>query len=141
MANIALMDFNCFDDEVFSSSWVSSEAATFEFENVLARSRRSRTWHSAGGWLVTASNKTIIFRETTGLNLYAYIAEGEYTSDTTFFAAIKAALEVYGASTYSVSRDTVTAKIKITSNGVGGGGIFELRWTASTGAAALLVLS
>jgi len=71
----------------------------------------------------------MVIRETTGgSNITVTVASGTYTSDAAFFAAVKAALDLAGDSTYTVDRDPDTLKIRITSNGVGGAGHFEIRW-------------
>ena len=105
---------------------VSSENSDFPASNLYDQKARSLTWRSAGYWEITSTNKTIIFRETADTDLTATIAEANYTSTATFLAAVKAAIETAGASTYTVAQDTTTKKIKITSDGSGGGGIFEL---------------
>lgn len=128
---------NFLDASVVSNQTESSEQAAFPASNMFNFQRRSKVWRSNGFWEITASNNTIIFRETLAVNLTATIAVGEYTSSTTFFAAIKTALEDAGASTYTVTADATTSKVKITSNGSGGGGVFQIDWTTSTAASIL----
>ncbi len=115
---------NAADLVAFSAS---SEQSRFPKENVFAKTRRSKVHRSAGFWEITSANKDLIFRETVGVDLTASVAVANYTSTTSFIAAIKAALEVAGASTYTVSLDASTGKFKIVSDGMGGGGIFQLR--------------
>jgi len=118
---------------------VSSEDSDFLSSNLYDDLPRSLTWRSAGYFEVDSSNKVIRFEETTSTPLTATIAESNYASDADFFAAVKSALETAGASTYTVERDSTTKKIKITSDGSGGGGILNLLWTdGSTTAADLL---
>lgn len=124
-----IMDQNFLDLDLLANATVSSAQASFPVTNIYNAQRRSKVWRSTGYWNITSSNNTFVFRETTLTDLTATVAIAEYSSDTTFFAAIKAALEATGSSTYTVARDTSTNKIKITSNGSGGGGIFELIWT------------
>lgn len=107
-----------------ASKSVSSENASYPVSNLYDVYRRNKVWRSAGYWDLSG-DLTIVFRETIGVDLTATIASNEYTSDTTFLAAVKTALDAAGASTYAVTRDT-SGKIKITSDGLGGGGIFQL---------------
>lgn len=120
---------NFIDLDVVANNFVSSEQSAFPVVNLYNKQRRSKLWRSQGYWEITSANNVIIFEETNAVTLTATIAIDEYTSDTLFFAALKTALEDAGASTYTVSRDTSTLKIKIVSNGLGGGGILNLRWT------------
>src|SRR5690606_10868250 len=121
----------------------SSQATGYPASNALNVDKRRRVWRSSGYWLVEEGSNKIVFRETAGVDLEAEVAAGEYTSDTTFLAAIKTALEAAGDSTYTVERDSTTGRIKITSNGVGGDGILQLMWSDadSAGMAALLGFS
>lgn len=135
---VRLMNDNFVDTELVSHLTKSSEQAAFPVLNVFNKQRRSKVWRSNGYWVITASNQTIVFQETNAVDLTALVATGTYTSTTSLLAAIKAALEVAGASTYTVSVDTSTLKIKIVSNGAGGGGILSIVWTSSTAMATLL---
>lgn len=107
--------------------------------NVFDKTRRTKYWRSRGYWLIDSTNKSIVFRESVGVNLTANIVEAAYSSTSTFLTAIKTALDAAGDSTYTVTQDTTTNKIKIASNGAGGGGIFQLMWTnvGSTAASTL----
>lgn len=126
MGCVRYMTENFIDSEIIASRVASSAQASFPITNIENKQRRSKVWRSAGYWnIISGTNDTIIFRETALTNLTATIADGEYTSASSFFAAIKSALEAVGASTYTVSH-TTDYKIQITSNGSGGGGIFEL---------------
>lgn len=138
MAATRIMTNNYLDPDVISNSYVSSEQAAFPISNAYNAQRRSKVWRSNGAWEVTLANNVINFRESIGVDIGATIDIGVYTSNTTFFAAVKAAFEDAGDSTYTVSSDATTKKIKIVSNGGGGGGIFEINWTTSTGAAELM---
>lgn len=109
---------------------VSSENASYPFLNSQDFNKRRKVWRTAGHFLIDSTNNKIVFRETVAVDLTATIVAAKYESDTTFFAAIKTALEAAGASTYTVSRDTTSNKIKIVSNGGGGGGIFQLITTS-----------
>jgi hypothetical protein len=127
--SVRLFDENFIDPDVVSNADVSSEQAAFPAMNAYNKQRRSKVYRSNGYWKVISGENTIIFRETTAVDLTATITAGEYTSTTSFLAAVKSALEVPGASTYTVSVDTTSGKIKIASNGAGGGGILELIWS------------
>lgn len=110
----------------------SSAASGYPASNVYNIERRRLTWRSAGYWKVESGSNTIVFRETNGgADLTATIAAGEYATDALFLAAIKTALDAAGDSTYTITRNGSTGKIVLTSNGSGGGGVFQLRWTTA----------
>ena len=135
MTNARIMTTNYIDPDIVSNSFVSSEQTAFPVSNLYNAQRRSKVWRSNGNWEVTAENNVIIFRETAiGPDLTATVAVDEYASTTLFCAAVKTALEAAGDSTYTVSQDATTSKIKIASDGMGGGGIFSLMWTDSDSA-------
>jgi hypothetical protein len=108
---------------------ISSESGTYPIDNAYNIEKRRKTWRTIGHWTVVTLENTIVFEETIAVPLTATITAGEYNSDTTFFAAIKAALEAVGGSTYTVSRDVVTNKIVITAVLGGGATIFSILWT------------
>jgi hypothetical protein len=137
-STVLLMTDNFLSPNVVSHSYVSSQQSAFPIDNVYNAQRRSKVWRSAGHWDISSGSNTIVFRETALVNLTATITPGAYASDALFFAAIKSALQTEGASTYTITRDTTTTKVKIASNGLGGGGIFELMWTSSPAMASLL---
>lgn len=115
-------------DLVFSST-ASSEKENFENGNLYNSYQRSRTWRSNGYFSVGSTNKTIIFRETNAVDLTATLVEDNYSSSDLLAAAIKTALDSAGSSVYTVEIDATNGKWKITSDGAGGGGIFEIIWT------------
>lgn len=119
---------NYIDLDYLASTDVSSEKAAFPVVNAYNSQRRSKVWRSDGYFNVTSSNNEIVFRETSGgPDLTATIAEDEYTSLSAMCAAIKAALEAVGDSTYTVTNVLADGyKFKIVSNGAGGTGIFHL---------------
>ena len=140
MAKVRLTTTNYLDPQLVSNSYVSSAQAAFPVSNLYNAQRRSKVWRSNGHWEVTSANQTIVFRETAaGPDLTAFVGVGDYSSTAALCAAVKAALEIAGASTYTVSTDTSTKKLKIASNGGGGDGTFRLRWTevAAAGFAAM----
>ena len=118
---------NFTDPSIVANAYVSSADASYPVANAYNLERRRRTWRSAGFFSVVPGENTIVFRETVGVDLTATITAGDYTSDV--LSAIKTALESVGSSVYTVTRDTATKRIKITSNGAGGGGIFQLMLT------------
>lgn len=136
MSNVRIMNQNYIDSDYLVSQTKSSEQTIAPATNVYDGVRRSKVWRTNGYWEITSANKTIIFQESIGVDLTATIAEANYTSTTTFLAAIKTALDAAGDSTYTVTQDTSTLKIKITSNGSGGGGVFRLIWTSVSSTAA-----
>lgn len=139
MANIKVMHENYISTDQISDLNYSSQLTAAPATNVYDKTRRSDVWRSQGYWNVTASNNKIIFRETLAVDLTATIAVAEYSTDASFLTAIKTALEATGASTYTVARDTTSNKIKITSDGLGGGGVFQLMWTDVLSTAATIL--
>ena len=131
MSCFLVLDKNLIDPETVASYSTSSEQSAYPIENAIDLEKRRRVWRSNGYWNVETGENTIVFRETVGVDLTATITVDEYTSDSTFRAAIKSALDAAGDSTYTVSRDS-TNRLQITSNGLGGGGIFQLMWTSET---------
>lgn len=117
---------------------VSSENVDFPVSNIYDKYRRNKVWRSAGYWDLSSINKTIVFRETVGVDLTATVAANSYTTDAAFLSAIKTALDAVGAATYTVTRDTTTKKIKITSDLTGGASVFELRMATSVDMANVL---
>jgi len=140
MSQILLMKDNYLDPSVISNVYESSEQAAFPADNLYNAQRRSKVWRSAGAWEIDSTNSYILFRETTGVDLDCTLTEGEYASSTALFAHIKSKMEsaVGAGSTYTIEHDTTTNKVRFTSNGAGGGGIFEMYWTTSTGLASTL---
>lgn len=122
---VKLCDDN-FIDGSFLSDTVSSEHATYLYSQLLNKTRRSKFYRSQNTWEIVSGQNTLIFRETASTNITATVAAGTYTTSTSFYAAVKAALELTGDSTYTVSADGTTGKIKIVSNGSGGAGVFKL---------------
>lgn len=81
-------------------------------------------------------NDSIDFQETAATPLVATVAAGTYTPKE-FADAIKTALDAAGASTYTVTFGQTPNfnKYTITSDGAGGGGIFELLFSSGANAA------
>lgn len=126
---------NWLDLEILANSDVSSEQSAFPIENAYNANRRSKEWRSNGYFRVNAGANDIVFREEIGgPDLVASIAPGHYNSTTAFIAAVKAAFDAAGASTYTISHNG-NYRFVFTSNGVGGDGIFEMLTTdaGSTG--------
>src|SRR3990167_10696644 len=115
--------------EQYANFYNSSADASFPITNVRDGDRRTKYWRTAGYWNIVSGDNTIVFQETSAVNITATITAAEYTSTTSFIAAVKSALDAAGDSTYTVSQDATTDKLKIVSNGAGGGGIFSLIWT------------
>ena len=125
MGCFRFLDTNYVDLDILANSDVSSEQAAFPVTNAYNGNRRAKVWRSGGHYVVASGANGIVFRESVGVDLTATITPGSY-SRTSFLAAVKAALEDVGASTYTVTLAS-NFKLSITSNGGGGGGIFELR--------------
>lgn len=119
------------ENEILNYTY-SSQNTDYPFTNALNLEKRRKTWRTKGYWKVVSGENTIVFQETIATDLTATITAGEYTTDASFLSAIKTALDAAGASTYTVTRDTTSNKIKITSDGSGGGGVFRLQWTSAT---------
>jgi hypothetical protein len=131
---------NFVDLDILAGSDVSSEQTAFPVTNAYNQQRRSKVWRSDGYFNVTSSNNQIVLRETVGGDLVASIATGEYTTRTSFIAAVKTALDDAGASTYTVTNSSGTGfRFNIVSNGSGGGGVFHLMLTDSDFTAASLL--
>lgn len=126
MSCFRFLESNFVDLDILANSDVTSEQAAFPVTNAYNGLRRAKVWRSDGYYVVTAANNGIVFRETTGgPDLTASIVVGNYLRSA-FLTAVKAALEVAGDSTYTVTF-TSGFKISIASNGAGGGGILHLR--------------
>lgn len=125
MSCFRFFDSNYADVDILANYDVSSEQAAFPVLNAFNGKRRAKVWRTDGYYVVSSGANVIIFRETVGVDLTATLTVGTYTR-AGFLAEIKAALELTGASTYTVTF-TAGLKISIASNGAGGGGVFELR--------------
>lgn len=132
---------NYVDLDILANSDVSSEQTQFPITNAYNSQRRSKVWRSNGYFRVTANNNQIVYRETSGgPDIIATIPVSEYSSKTTFIAAIKSALDDVGSSTYTVTNSSATGfKFQIVSNGSGGSGAFHLMLTDSDFTAASLL--
>lgn len=125
------------DPDAINAATYSSQRTSYEADNAYDFVRRTKVWRSAGYWKITSSNNVIKFEEQLSTPLTATVIAGEYASDALFFAAVKAALELAGANTYTITRDATSQKIKI--NAQGGTGYLTLLWTnvSSAGFAAM----
>jgi hypothetical protein len=135
MSLVKVLSENYVDSASLSTYSKSSEQSSFPATNTFAGKRRSKVWRSNGYWNITGGSNTIIFQETSGVNLTATVAAAEYTSTTSFLAAIKTAFQAVGGSVYTVTKDATSQKITIASNGAGGGNILKLMWTNASSAA------
>lgn len=118
MSKPKILRQNYIDSSILVAQTKSSEVAAAPATNVQALTRRTKVWRTAGYWNITASNNVIKFRDIAlGTVKTATIAVAEYTTDALFLAAVDAALEAAGSADYTVTRDTATNKIKLTSNG------------------------
>lgn len=82
---------------------------------------------------ITTENNKIAFSETSGTELTATLSVGSYTPGD-LATEVKTQLDSSGASTYTVTYDSITRDFTITSDGTGGGNIFSI--LGSTGSAA-----
>lgn len=127
MINFRIFNTNYLDRDILANDDVSSENASFPVSNIYNKQRRSKIWRSEGYFEVTALNNQIIFEETNGVPLTATIAIGSYSTIALMSTAIQTALEAAGASGYIVSQSNYL--FTYTSDGFGGGGIFNLLTT------------
>lgn len=127
MSNILIMNQNYIKASALHAQTYSSQITAAPATNVYDGTRRTRVWRTGGCFEVTSSNNKIIFRDDVTTDKTAYIPVAQYTSDATFLAAVDAALEAAGLANYTVSRDTTSNKIKITSDLSGGATAFQLR--------------
>lgn len=132
MSNIRIMTDNFIDVDIVSNATVSSEQAAFPVSNIYNLQRRSKVWRSNGYYIIDSTNNKIIFRESIGVDLTATITVGEYTSFSALATEIKTRMEAAGASTYTIDKVTTTKKVRFTSDGLGGGGIFQIIWTSDS---------
>lgn len=128
---------NYAENGVYANLLESSEQTNFPSENAMGKIRRSKVWRSNGYYKIVLGSDSIVFRETVGVDLTATLTAGEYTSSTLFMAEVKRALEAAGDSTYTVTQNSYN-KFVIASDGLGGGGIFQLYFGTSTAMAGIL---
>jgi hypothetical protein len=129
MNNILVMHQNYVSTDVLNSQTKSSELTAAPATNVWDKVRRTKFWRTAGYYVVTSANKGIVLQEVAAVNQTVNIAEGTYATDALFIAAVKTALDsAAGSAVYTVTRDTTTNRIKITSDGAGGA-VFRLMLT------------
>lgn len=108
---------NWIDREKLANTDVSSQQSAFPIDNAFNATRRSKVWRSAGYWKVKSTNNQIVFRESNGGPLLtAVIPVAGYNTTVSFLAAIKAAMELVGADTFTVTQ-TSNYRISIASSG------------------------
>lgn len=138
MTNATFCWQNLFD--IGTLSW-SSQHSNFPAINVRHR-HHSRVWrpkYGAGsGWgtfvIAAGVNDKIDFEETVAIPLVATLTAGIYDADT-LATEIQTRLIAAGASTYTIEYLDGNNKFKLTSNGAGGGGIFNLLWNSGANSA------
>ena len=139
MSLLLVMDNPLNIPDVAANVYASSENASWPSTNLYDFERRRKAWRSAWYWEIPSGSRTIVFQDAAGVNKTATIAAGNYTSDALLFAAIVAAMTAAGGvATYTITRDTTTNRVKISSNVGGGATVFRLMWTSATGLGALL---
>lgn len=127
MSSFILSD-NFFNPDRVAGVTASSEKALFPLSNISSDTRRSKIWRS-NGYFRLFTDQTITFFETSLTPLTATLPKGEWSTFELFAASLKSALEAAGSSTYAVTRDSTTSKIRVASNFAGGGGVFEIDFT------------
>lgn len=83
-------------------------------------------------YVVNTSNNTIYFEETDGITQSTTIPVGNYADINAIMTAVVAAMNAIGGSTYTFTVDTLTGKVTVTSNGAGGGGVFNFLFANGT---------
>ena len=87
---------------------------------------------SAVSFVVSSGvNDKVDFEETAESELTATLAAGTYTA-AQMCTELKSKLEAVGDSTYTVTYAEATQKFTVVSNGVGGGGIFNILFLTGT---------
>lgn len=120
---------NYLDLNVLANASVSSAQAAFPVTNAYNGNRRSKVWRSNGFFRITNSNNSFVFQEVAGVDLLATIPADDYNSALDLCAAIKAALELVGANTYTIKNDeTTNSKFSFSSNG----GFFTIRSSSAS---------
>ena len=121
-----ILDQNYADPDYLKTVNVSSYQTNFPITNCFLKNTRAKVWRSNGYWEVTSLNNKIVFSENGSTDLVASIAIANYTSTSSFLAAIKSAMDLVGAANYTVIQDSAKY-IKITSDMTGGVSVFQLR--------------
>lgn len=130
---VGICRHNFIDPDFVANALTSSEKAAYPADNLYNFQRRTQIWRSNGHFLIETGSNAIVFRETVGVDLTATVAAGDYSDITTFLAAVKAALELVGAATYTCTVLS-SGKIQIVSNLGGGATVFQLRMEAAASA-------
>jgi hypothetical protein len=120
------MNLNFIDEDILAGNSVSSEQSSFPVTNAFNQQRRSKVWRSNGYWRITDDNRVLKFDDG-GSALTANLTKGEYTSTALFMAEIKAAMELVGVNTYTITQSGIF-KFNFASSG----GTFTLTFTGST---------
>lgn len=124
------MTDNYVSEEILAGSDVSSEQAAFPVTNAYNGLRRSKVWRSNGFWEIVSGDNTIVFNEG-GSDLTATIAPGQYTSTSSFLAALDTAFTTApgAAGSYTVTLSPAL-KFVITKSA----GTFTIKWTHANSA-------
>lgn len=126
MSCVTVLDSNLIDEAAAFS--VSSEQANYPGANALDLNRRRRVWRSAGHWFMQTGSNVLRVRDAAGgADLDATVTPGHYATDALFFAALKSALEAVSDSTFTVTRDATTNRVKITAALGGAATAFQIR--------------
>lgn len=92
-------------------------------------------YQDTGNTVITGGvNDKIDFEETGNSELTATLTPGTYTQGN-LATEIKTQLDLAGASTYTVTYISASNKMRIDSDGLGGGGVFNLLFSTGTNAA------
>jgi hypothetical protein len=129
---------NYADSNLYANIFKTSENSSFPVSSLLARVRRSKVWRSNGYFKIVSGSNTIVFRDASGgADKTATITVGEYTSTSSFMAAVDSAFEAVGAANYTITQNS-NLKFVIASDLSGGATAFELRWASSTAMAGIM---
>ena len=139
MSQAQLMFNNYLDPDTVNMVDYSSQKSAFPASNMYEFTRRHKVWRTNGYWEITTANRGIVFQDQAGVNITVNIATGEYESVTDFLAAVDTALEGGGAANYTVTQNSTTGKIVITSDLSGGATVFRLMTTSASFTAASIM--
>lgn len=124
-SNFKLFTRNYVDLSLLANSDVSSQQTAFPVTNAYNLNRRSKLWRSNGHFEIKTGQNTIVFNEG-GSDLTATVAVGNYSSTSSFMAAIDNAFTSApgAAGSYAISQNS-NLKFVITKSA----GTLNIKWT------------
>lgn len=113
------------NDAVYADPYNYQVELNTTFKNIISAELKSAEIPRSE-YVVNSSTNLLHFEETSGTVLTATLTAGNYDADE-LAAHLKTVLDAAGDSTYTVTNNSNTFKFTITSNGTGGGGVFNIR--------------